>query len=99
MRAADAILDWTLEQPGNERVVSISPLVGETNDSFLNDIRARTLTPGLIRQAIEHAQNGAVAEGGIVNLSLFGHVSATEVGKGCPNSTLYPSEMGSHGNL
>src|SRR5262249_43354967 len=40
-RVADAVLDYILSLLGNERVVSINPLVGETNDSYLNDIRGR----------------------------------------------------------
>jgi D-aminopeptidase len=62
-RAADAILDWTLAQPGNEGVRSVNPLVGETNDGYLNDIRRRVLTPGAIREAIEGARSGPVEEG------------------------------------
>lgn len=62
-RAADAILDWTLRQPGNEAVGSVNMVVGETNDGFLNNIRARVLTPALIEQAITGAQPGPVAEG------------------------------------
>jgi len=62
-RAADAILDWTLSQPGNLRVRSINPVVGETNDGYLNDIRLRVLTPDWIREAIEGAAGGPVEEG------------------------------------
>jgi D-aminopeptidase len=62
-RAADAVLDWTLTYPGNEEARSINPLVGETNDGFLNDIRRRSLTANMIRGAIEGAQGGPVAEG------------------------------------
>lgn len=62
-RAADAILDWTLRQPGNEAVGSVNMVVGETNDGYLNNIRARVLTPALIEQAITTAQPGPVAEG------------------------------------
>ena len=40
-RVADAILDYMLALPGNEQVRSINPLVGETNDGYLNDIRGR----------------------------------------------------------
>src|SRR5437763_9112748 len=40
-RVADALLDFMLALPGNERVASINPLVAETNDGFLNDIRGR----------------------------------------------------------
>ena len=38
-RAADALIQWTLKQQGNEHVVTVNPFVGETNDSKLNDIR------------------------------------------------------------
>src|SRR5215212_6219556 len=64
-RAADAILDWTLADPANHDVVSINPVVGETNDSYLNDIRARILTAPMIGQAILQAQDGAVGEGSV----------------------------------
>lgn len=63
--AADAILDWTLADPANHDVVSINPLVGETNDSYLNDIRARTLSALMISEAIINAQGGMVAEGSV----------------------------------
>lgn len=62
-RAADAILDWTLAQPGNEAVGSVNMVVGETNDGYLNNIRRRVLTPAMIGQAITTAQPGLVAEG------------------------------------
>jgi D-aminopeptidase len=64
-RAADAILDWTLADTANHDVVSINPLVGETNDSYLNDIRARTLTAAMIYEAIAQARGGVVAEGAV----------------------------------
>lgn len=64
-RAADALIDWTLLQPGNQQVCSINAVVGETNDSKLNNIRRRTLTPNLIRQAIDEAQDGPVPEGSV----------------------------------
>jgi D-aminopeptidase len=62
-RAADAILDWTLANPANHDVVSINALVGETNDSYLNDIRARSLTATTIGQALAQAHGGPVEEG------------------------------------
>ena len=62
-RAAGAILDWTLSQPGNESIRSVNPVVGETNDGYLNDIRRRVLTVGRIRRAIESAETGPVMEG------------------------------------
>ncbi len=64
-RAADAILDWTLEQEGNEMVRSVNTIVGETNDAGLNDIRGRHLTPEIIIKSIEDAKSGPVEEGDV----------------------------------
>ena len=64
-KAADAMADWMLRQPGMEKVQSITPVVGETTDSGLNDIRARPITAAHVRQALEGAQGGAVAEGSV----------------------------------
>lgn len=64
-RAAEAILDWTLSHPGNENVRSVNPVVGETNDGFLNNSRKRALTTARILQAIESAQTGPVEEGSV----------------------------------
>lgn len=60
-----AAIEWTLEQPGNERVGSVNAVVGETNDGGLNDIRKRALTPKLIRRAIDAAEGGPVKEGSV----------------------------------
>lgn len=62
-RAADAILDWTLGLSGNETAVSVNPIVGETNDGRLNNIRCRKLTAEMILRAIEIAAGGPVQEG------------------------------------
>ena len=62
-RAADALVTWTLAQPGNETVGSVNPVVGETNDGYLNDIRRRVVTPEHALAAIAAAQGGPVAEG------------------------------------
>ncbi len=62
-RAAEAILDWTLAQPGNGKAVSINPVVGETNDGALNAIERRPLTVERILRAIEVAAPGPVDEG------------------------------------
>jgi D-aminopeptidase len=64
-RAADAILDWTLGQPGNEAVVSVNAVVAETNDGYLNNIRRRVLTPEQIAESITSATTGPVAEGSV----------------------------------
>lgn len=54
-----------LALPGNERVQSINPLVAETNDGYLNDIRGRHVGAPEVRQAIESAHGGAVEEGAV----------------------------------
>jgi D-aminopeptidase len=64
-RAADAMVAWLLAQPGMERVRSINPVVGETNDGTLNAIRSRPITPPEVVHAIESAHDGPVAEGSV----------------------------------
>jgi D-aminopeptidase len=63
--AVDAVVGWTLAQPGNESVRSVNAVVGETNDGGLNDIRARRVTAKDVVAAIEAARDGPVAEGSI----------------------------------
>jgi D-aminopeptidase len=63
--AAAALADWMLAQPGNEDVRSVNPLVGETNDGGLNDIRGRHVKAEHVRQALETAKDGAVDEGSV----------------------------------
>ena len=64
-KVADATVDWLLRQPGMENVRSINPVVGETNDGYLSDIRARPLTQELVEQALTTLSHGAVEEGSI----------------------------------
>ncbi|HEX9215595.1 MAG TPA: P1 family peptidase [Gemmatimonadales bacterium] len=64
-RAADAVLTWLLALPGNEDVRSANPVVGETNDGFLNNIRARPITEADVLSAIRSASEGPVAEGAV----------------------------------
>lgn len=61
--AADGVVDYMLALPGNEKVRSINPIVGETNDGGLNDIRGRHVTRLHAVEAIRNAKPGAVAEG------------------------------------
>ena len=61
--AIDAVVGWTLDQPGNEEVLSVNAIVGETNDGWLNDIRGRHVTGADVRKAIESARGGPVQEG------------------------------------
>lgn len=64
-KAADAMTDWLLRQPGMEGVRSINPVVGETNDGGLNDIRARPIRPEHVTRALETATGGPVEEGAV----------------------------------
>ena len=64
-RVADYLLDYMLSLPGNEDVQSINPLVGETNDGYLNDIRGRHITRDDVFAAIKGAKGGPVAEGSV----------------------------------
>jgi D-aminopeptidase len=64
-RTADAVLDYVLALPGNEDVQSVNPLVGETNDGFLNDIRGRHITREDVLSAIKNAKGGLVEEGAV----------------------------------
>ena len=64
-RAADAVLTWLLALPGNEDVRSANPVIGETNDGFLNNIRARPISEADVLNAIRTAAEGPVAEGAV----------------------------------
>jgi D-aminopeptidase len=63
--AVEAVVRYTLAQPGNEGVRSVNALVGETNDGGLNDIRALPLTREHIERALREARGGGVAEGSV----------------------------------
>jgi len=60
-----AVVDWTLRQPGNEEVGSVNAVVGETNDGYLNDIRTCAVRPLDVFLAIEEAEGGPVPEGSV----------------------------------
>lgn len=64
-RVADAVTTYILTLPGNEDVLSVNPVVGETNDGYLNDIRGRHVTPDDVFAAIKTAKTGPVEEGNV----------------------------------
>lgn len=64
-RVADGLVDTLLRAPGNEDVRSINPVVGETNDGWLSDARARPVGPEHVREALRRASAGPVAEGSV----------------------------------
>jgi D-aminopeptidase len=73
--ALDALVRWTVAQPGNENVRSVNGLVGETNDGGLNDIRGFHITREHVSAAIAAAKGGTVDEGAVgagTGTSAFG---------------------------
>jgi len=64
-RVADAVIDYMLALAGNQNVRSINPLVGETNDGALNDIRGRHVGREEVFAAIGGARTGPVEEGAV----------------------------------
>lgn len=63
--AVEGVVRWTIAQTGNGNVRSVNALVGETNDSGLNDIRALAVRPDHVVEAIGAARGGVVAEGSV----------------------------------
>src|ERR1044071_2245283 len=59
------VADFMLALPGNEDVQSINPVVAETNDGYLNDIRGRHISRDDVFSAIKNAKGGAVTEGSV----------------------------------
>ncbi|MEX0944984.1 MAG: P1 family peptidase [Balneolaceae bacterium] len=64
-QVAHGVADYVLNLPGNENVRSVNPVVGETNDGWLNDIRARKIEPAHAIAAIKSASSGPVTEGNV----------------------------------
>lgn len=63
--AMEAVIEYTLQQKGNEEVMSVNAVVGETNDGFLNDIRGRHVQKADVTAAIKQAHGGVVEEGSV----------------------------------
>ena len=59
-KVADAVVGYMVKR--NNDIASVNPIVGECNDSFLNDIHLRVVDETHVTNAIE-AADGAVAEG------------------------------------
>ena len=64
-KTADFLIDYMLGLSGNEEVRSINPVVAETNDGGLNDIRGRHISRDDVFAAIKNAKSGAVQEGSV----------------------------------
>lgn len=64
-RVADAVITYMFNLKGNEKVLSVNPVVGETNDGYLSDIRSRPIAPDDVFAAINNATSGPVEEGAV----------------------------------
>lgn len=64
-RVADALLGHMLALPHHAETTTLNPVVGETNDGFLSDIRSRPLGVEHVEEALTTAASGAVAEGSV----------------------------------
>lgn len=92
--AADALIDYTLSLPENREVRSVNPIVGETNDGYLNDIRGRHVRKSDILKAIEEAKSGVIQEGNVgagTGTVCFGYKGGIGTA-----SRLLPSKMGGY---
>ncbi len=64
-RVADALVGYMLSLPGNEDLPTVNPVVAETNDGFLSDMRRRPVTEEHVLAALRGAAPGPVAEGAV----------------------------------
>jgi len=89
---ANGIVRYVINLPGNEFIKSINPVVGETNDSFLNDIRGEHITVDDVLKAIKNAKTGPVEEGCVgagTGTSCFGFKGGIGT-----SSRILPKELG-----
>ena len=66
-RVSDAVFDWSFEHNKTMGVDTwgVSPVVAETSDMYLNDIRGRHVNRDHVFHAIDTATSGAVIEGAV----------------------------------
>jgi D-aminopeptidase len=93
-RVADALIDYVLEQPGNESLESVNPLVAETNDRLLNDARARSVGREEVYAALGNARQ-ALPEEGTVGAGTGTVAFGFKGGIGTASRRL-PVELGGH---
>lgn len=92
--AVRAVVQYTLNQPGNEDVRSVNAVVGETNDGFLNDIRGMHVSEADVLAAIRAARPGDVEEGTVgagTGTVCFGYKGGIGT-----SSRRLPADLGGH---
>ncbi|MEV6416905.1 P1 family peptidase [Kribbella sp. NPDC051718] len=62
-RVADALLTWLMDR--DPSAISLNPVVGETNDGYLSDIRSRPVTAEHVFAALDSASADLPAEGNV----------------------------------
>ena len=62
-RVADALVSWLMEH--DPSLHSVNPVVGECNDGWLSDIRARPITVEHVYGALADASTGPVGQGNV----------------------------------
>lgn len=62
---ANALIDYTLSIPENSEIRSVNPVVGETNDGWLNDIKGRHVQTSDVLEAITTASLTSIQEGNV----------------------------------
>lgn len=92
-KVADALIDYMINLPGNEKVRSVNPVVGETNDGGLNDIRGRHVHKEHVFQSLKEAKTGPVAEGN-VGAGVGTEALGFKGGIGTASRKLLPSKGG-----
>jgi len=83
---ANALIDYTLSIPENSGVRSVNPVVGETNDGWLNDVRGRHVHSADVLEAINSAKSGVVEEGNVgagTGTRCLGFKGESELHRGC----------------
>ena len=82
-KTADALITYMLSLPNMDKVYSINPVVGETNDGYLSDIRKRPITYKHVKQAIHNANTNQVTMGnvgagtGCINFGFKGGIGSS----------------------
>lgn len=90
---AEGLIEYTLNQKGNENVRSVNPLVLEINDGFLNDIRGMHIKKEHVFKAINQASEGEV-EMGSVGAGTGSHCMSFKGGVGTSSRVLTESMGG-----
>jgi D-aminopeptidase len=93
-KVAEGLIEYTLNQKGNENVRSVNPLVLEINDGFLNDIRGMHIKKEHVLVAIDQANEGEV-EMGSVGAGTGSHCMSFKGGVGT-SSRVLPESMGGY---